>query len=286
MELKNPLGVITLLWSENFCEKDIWIFEKIRELGFTAVDIAVGDPDAFPKEKAASAIRRTGLLPVITKALPAECNPISPDPHQRTAATEYLKKVIDIAAAVEAPIVAGVIYAGWGYRTGRPRTSDEWNRSVEHMRKAAEYAKSANIVLAPEVINRYVTHILNTAADGVQYCVDVGLDNVKVHLDSFHMMIEEQSMSGAIRTCGETYLGYFHTCENNRGIPGTGQVPWVEVFETLRDIHYTGPLAIESYAPNFQKLAGNSCIWRSFASSGEEFAKQGRENLLRIIHEI
>lgn len=286
MELNNPLGVITLLWSENFCEKDLWVFEKIREMGFTSVDIAVGDPDIFPKKQAAAAIRRTGLLPVVTKALPAACNPISPDPHQRKAATEYLKKVIDIAEAVEAPIVAGVIYAGWGYRTGRPRTPDEWKRSVEHMREAAEYAAGANIVLAPEVINRYVTHILNTAEDGVRYCRDVGMDNVKVHLDSFHMMIEERSMSEAIRTCGQKYLGYFHTCENHRGIPGTGQVPWEEVFTALKEIHYTGPMGIESYAPTFQELAGNSCIWRSFASSGEEFARQGRENLLRIIHAI
>ena len=81
MELNNPLGVITLLWSENFCEKDLWVFEKIREMGFTSVDIAVGDPDIFPKKQAAAVIRRTGLLPVVTKALPAAYNPISPDPH-------------------------------------------------------------------------------------------------------------------------------------------------------------------------------------------------------------
>lgn len=286
MKMENPFGAITLLWSENFCAKDIWIFEKIRELGFTAVDIAVGDPEDFPVREAATALKETGLVPVITKALPHAYNPVSPDPNCRAAAVDYLKGIVDIAAAVDAQLVAGVIYAGWGYRTGAPCTEDEWKRSVECTRKVAEYAKDAGITLAPEVINRYVTHILNTAADGVRYCRDVGMENVKVHLDTFHMMIEEESISGAIRTCGKEYLGYFHTCENQRGIPGTGLVPWREVFTTLHEIDYTGPMAIESYAPNFVRIAGNSCIWRKFASSGDEFARLGLRNLTEIIHEI
>ena len=99
-------------------------------------------------------------------------------------------------------------------------------------------------------------------------------------------MIEESDISKAIRTCGKTYLGYFHTCENNRGVPGTGMVPWKDVFRTLSEIEYTGPISIESYAPEFVELAGNSCIWRKFASSGEEFALMGLRNLQRIIHEI
>ena len=286
MDGKNPVGAITLLWSENFSQRDLWIFEKIRELGFTAVDIAVGDLDAFPVREAAGALKRTGLIPVVTKALPIECNPVSPDAGCRRAAVDALKHLVDIAAEVGAQTVAGVIYAGWGYRTGRPRTEDEWARSVACTREAAEYAAGAGITLAPEVINRYVTHILNTAEDGVRYCQDVGLENVKVHLDTFHMMIEETSIPGAIRTCGGKYLGYLHTCENHRGIPGTGMVPWREVFAALREVGYEGPVAIESYAPDFVRVAGNSCIWRRFASSGDEFARLGLRNLRRIMDEL
>lgn len=283
MEMKNPFGAITLLWTESFSEKDVWIFDKIRELGFTAVDIAVGDPERFPVAETAAALKRTGLLPVLTKALPTDCNPISPDAKQRAAAVDYLRRIVDIADAIDCRLIAGVIYAGWGYRTGRAVTDAEWGHSVECMRRAAEYARPAGITLAPEVINRYVTHVLNTAADGVRYCRDVGMDNVKVHLDSFHMMIEEDGFTKAIETCGKEYLAYFHTCENHRGIPGTGMVPWKEVFTALDGIGYTGPMAIESYAPDFVKLSGNSCIWRRFASSGEEFARLGRKNLLEII---
>ena len=286
MKMKNPMGAITLLWSESYCEKDLWVFERIREMGFTAVDIAVGDPARFPVAETAREIQNTGLLPVLTKALPAQYNPISPDESERLAAVDYLKHIVDIAAEIQAPLIGGVIYAGWGYRTGRPRTEDEWKHSVECTRKVAEYAKTMGVMLTPEVINRYVTHILNTAEDGVRYCKDVGMDNVKVHLDTFHMMIEENSMREAILTCGKEYLGYLHTCENHRGIPGTGMVPWQEVFTTLDEIGYEGPMAIESYSPDFVEVAGNSCIWRKFASSGEEFAAQGLTNLSRIMAEI
>ena len=286
MVMENPLGVITLLWTEDFGKKDLWIFDKVRQMGFQAVDIAVGNPKNFPISQTAKELKETGLVPILTKALPCEYNPISPDKKQRQIAADYMKQIIDIAYAIDCHLIGGVIYSGWGYRTGRPRTHDEWCLSIEYMRQIAEYAKQTRIVLAPEVINRYVTHILNTAEDGVRYCQCVGLDNVKVHLDTFHMMIEESDISKAIRTCGKTYLGYFHTCENNRGVPGTGMVPWKDVFRTLSEIEYTGPISIESYAPEFVELAGNSCIWRKFASSGEEFALMGLRNLQRIIHEI
>lgn len=286
MKMDNPFGAITLLWSENFCAKDVWIFKKIREIGFTAVDIAVGEPKNFPIKETAAALKATGLVPIITKALPNAYNPVSPDSNCRAAAVDYLKRIVDIADAVHSKLVAGVIYAGWGYRTGASCTEDEWKRSVECTRTVAEYAKTGGITLAPEVINRYVTHILNTAEDGVRYCTDVEMENVKVHLDTFHMMIEEQSISQAIRTCGKKYLGYFHTCESHRGIPGTGMVPWKEVFTTLGEINYTGPMAIESYAPEFTHIAGNSCIWRKFASSGDEFARFGYRNITEIINNL
>jgi D-psicose/D-tagatose/L-ribulose 3-epimerase len=146
------------------------------------------------------------------------------------------------------------------------------------MRQVARYARETGaVVLAVEVINRYVTHFLNIAADAVRYCEESGMDNVKVHLDSFHMMIEEESFTKAIRTCGKEHLAYFHTCESHRGIPGTGLVPWAETFDTLREVGYDSPLVIESYDPKFVRSAGNSCIWRHFASSGEELVVKGLE---------
>jgi D-psicose/D-tagatose/L-ribulose 3-epimerase len=167
--------------------------------------------------------------------------------------------------------------------SGKPRTEDEWRWSVESMREAAEYAKKqGNLILAVEPVNRFETHFLNIADDAVKYCKDVGTGNVKVHLDTFHMIREELSYAGAVKACGKEYLGYVHVCENNRGIPGTGLVPWKEFFTALRQIGYDGYLTIESFDPGFVELNRLCAIWRKFAETGEELAVKGLANLKAI----
>ena len=156
------------------------------------------------------------------------------------------------------------------------------------MKEVAEYAwaKDKELVIAVECINRFETHFLNIAEDAVRYCKDVGLPNMKVHLDCFHMIREELSFKEAVRVCGKEYLGYIHVCESNRGIPGTGLVPWEEFFTTLNEIEYDGYLVIESFDPSFEELNGLCAIWRKFADSGEELAKKGLANLRAIEAQI
>jgi D-psicose/D-tagatose/L-ribulose 3-epimerase len=159
---------------------------------------------------------------------------------------------------------------------------------VEAMREVASYAleRDPEMIVAVECVNRFETHFLNVAEDAVRYCKAVGLPNMKVHLDCFHMNIEESSFAGAIRTAGKEYLGYMHVNENNRGIPGTGTVPWKEVFSTLKEIGFTGPMVLESFDPNFEELAGNCAIWRKLADSGEQLAIEGLANLQRLAEGI
>ena len=151
------------------------------------------------------------------------------------------------------------------------------------MREVAQYAKErSDLVIAVEPVNRFETHVLNTAEDAVAYCKAVGTGNVKVHLDSFHMIREETSFRGAVETCGKDYLGYVHVCESNRGVPGTGLVPWRELFQALHDVGYEGPMVIESFDPGFVELNRLCAIWRRFAESGEALAVEGKANLEAI----
>jgi len=280
---KFKFGVDSFIWSELFSERDIWIIPKAKELGFEVVDLAIAYPDEFPLEKVLEAKRQTGLELVTTTTLGAGTNLISPDPEIRKAGVKHMKTMIDINKALDSKICAGVIYAGWGCITKKPRTDQEWEWSVTCMREIANYAKDTwDGIVAVECVNRFETHFLNIAEDAVQYCKDVGIDNMKVHLDCFHMNIEEQSFSGAVKTCGKEYLGYIHVNENNRGIPGTGLVPFEEFFRALIEIGYDAPLTIESFDPSFEELAGNCAIWRKFAESGEALAIEGLANLKKI----
>ena len=275
-------GVDSFIWTEDFSEKDVWIIPKAKELGFEAVDLAVAHPEKFPLGSVQNAKLETGLELVTTTTLGADTNPISPDPQIRANAVRHMKMMVDINKNIGSKILGGVIYAGWGCLTKKPRTQQEWDWSVATMREIAQYAKDNwDGVIAVECVNRFETHFLNIAEDAVQYCKDVGVDNMRVHLDCFHMIREEKSFTGAVHTCGK-YLGYVHVNENDRGIPGTGLVPFPEFMGALLEVGYDGPVTIESFDPSFEELSGNCAIWRKFAESGEALAIEGLANLKRV----
>ena len=285
--MKPKIGVDSFIWSENFSEKDIWIIPKAKELGFAAIDISISHPESFPTEKVLNEVKKTGIEAVTTHTLHKGTNIISADPKVRKKGVEILKLMVDINEALGSKIMGGVIYAGWGCLSGKPRSKDEWNWSVDSMKEVGEYGKKVKgLSICVEPVNRFETHFLNIASDAVQYCKDVGTGNMKVHLDCFHMIREETSFRGAVETCGKQYLGYVHVCENNRGIPGTGLVPWKEFFTAVKDIGYDGPMVIESFDPSFEELNRLCAIWRKFADSGEELAVKGLKNLMAIAAQV
>lgn len=277
-------GVDTFIWTENFTEKDLWIIDKAKEIGFEYMDFAISHPEQFPVTDVIRKLKETGIRPVTTTTLSKETNMISPDSSVRAAAIAHMKQIVDISVAIGAKITGGVNYAGWGYLTGKPRTEIEWGYSVDGLREVCRYAaaKDPELVIAVECINRFETHFLNVASDGVSLCKAIGEKNIKVHLDCFHMNMEETGFSDAILTCGKEYLGYVHVNENNRGIPGTGLVRWNDVFSALSEIGYQGPLVIESFDPSFEELVANCAIWRKLADSGEDLAIQGLKNLKEL----
>ena len=280
-------GVDSFIWAEKFSEKDLWIIPKAKELGFEVIDFAIADPFSFPVKAVKEKLEEVGIDCVCTTTLTTETNPISPDPEIRKNAAEAMKKCVDICEELESPILGGVNYAAWGYLTKKPRTEEEWNWAVANMKEVCKYAKEkGNVIICVECVNRFETHFLNIAEDAVKFCKDVGYDNIKVHLDCFHMIREEKNFTEAVKTCGKEYLGYIHVNENDRGIPGTGLVPFKEFFLAVKNIGYEGPLVIESFDPSFEELSGNCAIWRKFADTGEELAVKGLKNLKEIAETI
>lgn len=276
-------GVDSFIWSENFGLNDLHLFAKAKEIGFATFDVLISHPEGFPTKRVKQAAQDAGIELVTTCVMNKEANPIDPDPNCREKAVEYLKRMIDISTELECRTLGGVNYAAWGYLTGKCRTDDEWKWSVETLRKAAEHAaEQGALVLAFEPINRFETHFLNVAEDAVRYCQDIGTENVGVHLDTFHMIREETSFTEPVKLCGKRYLAYIHVCENTRGIPGTGLVPWQTFFAAVHDIGYDGPLTIESFDPDFEEVNRNCAIWRRFAESGEALAIEGLRNLTAI----
>ena len=279
-------GVDSLIWTENFTENDLPLIGKAKSLGFSVIDINVAHPDRFPTRAVRDEIRNTGIDVVTTIGLPADCNTIDPDPAVRRHGIDTLKLLVDINIEIGSGVLGGVIYASWGYLSGACRTEEEWEWSVSAMREVAEYAASkSDLVLAVEPVNRFESHFINTAADAVKFVKAVGLPNVKVLLDTFHMIREESNITQAVLEAG-SYVGYVHTNENHRGIPGSGLVPWVEFFTALKRINYDGCLTIESFDPTDEQLSRMGSIWRRLADSPEQLATEGLKFLKGMYQKV
>jgi D-psicose/D-tagatose/L-ribulose 3-epimerase len=279
-------GIHSLLFTETFIDKDVALLERFKNMGFDAVEIIPFDPDNFPAAKVKQVAGDLGLTINTGYGMPPEYNTISPDANVRKAGVEFSKRLIDLSTEAGAEVFGGAVYCGWGYLSGKMRTDDEWKWGVESYQEIAEYAaQTSDIILGIEPLNRFESHFINVAADAVRFIQEVGQPNVKVHLDAFHMVREENNVAQAIRDTG-SYLGYFHACENQRGIPGTGLVPWRDVFRTFKEIGYDGCVTIESFDPNMERIAKLCCIWRKLADSPEQLATEGLEFLKKVRDEV
>jgi len=201
-------------------------------------------------------------------------NLIDEEENIRERGKRYLKKFIDICSDLGSYTFCGVLHGAFEMSKGRGRTKEERDLAVESIRGIAEYAKDRKITLCLEAINRYETYFLNTADDGVRLIKDIGKDNVKLHLDTYHMNIEEKNFYPPI-VKSRGYLGYVHCSENDRGIPGTGHVNWDEIFKGLSEIGYNGWLVIESFYGYIKEIPIASSVWRKLADSIDDIPRQG-----------
>lgn len=266
-------AVNSLLFTGTMTKDDLPLLDKVAAMGFDTLEVTPVDPDVFP----AKALRRhaadLGLTLNANFALPLEANTISPDTTTRQKGVDLGRKVVDLCLEAGVEIYCGANYCAWGYLPGRRRSQEEWDWGVESYRKVCDHALGEPITLAVETLNRFESHYLNTAADALRFVTEVGTPNAAVHLDTFHMLREEDDLAGAIRATGDKMV-YFHACGSQRGVPGRDMVPWDATFAALKDIGYTGTIGVESFNPNNEKLAKLVCIWRDFAASPEALATE------------
>jgi D-psicose/D-tagatose/L-ribulose 3-epimerase len=276
-------GLELLLWTDTFTEESVPLIGRAKRLGFDGVEIHIRYPDRFPAEAVKRALVEQGMKVSFVVIFTGANNPVSPDAGVRKRSLEFFKACIDRAFAVAGGgcVISGVNYTAAGYFTGTARTDREWEWALKNFREACRYAADKGIVLAAEALNRFETHMINSAADAVRFCRDVGEPNAKVHLDTYHMIGEEKSFYNAIVATGP-YLGYFHACENDRGTPGTGLVRWEECYRGLKDAGYGGWITIESFVPDIAELARLTAVWRKLAPSADALAGEGLSNLKAI----
>jgi len=267
-------GVHLFLWTERFDKPAIRLIEKAKRFGFDGVEIPLMELDVIDVEATRRELKKHEMECIGSLGLSLEHDITSDDENIRRNGIEFMKRCVDVVSQLEGDAINGVIYIAWGKIVGRSRTPEEWKRSVKALKEVCRYAYSYGISLGLEPVNRFETYFLNTAEDAVKLAKDVGEPNIKVHLDTFHMNIEEKNFYDPIKMAGDL-LYHMHCCENDRGIPGTGHVNWDEVFQALSEINYDRWLVIESFTPEIKKVAASTAIWRKIAPSADAIAEEG-----------
>ena len=267
-------GLNLLVYTATFDKGQLDLIPKVAAMGYDGVEIPFNDLSVLDAKATRGALEAAGMGMTACCVMMPGTNLCSPKPEERKAGVARVKEMIDITAEMGGDAVAGPIYSPVGLLTGRGRTSDEWTWCVEGFRAAAEHAETAKINLAIEPLNRFETYVFNTVADTTRLCKEVGHPRLKVQVDTFHGNIEEKDTAAAIRACGP-WVGHFHASESDRGIPGTGQVPWRDCFAALKEVGYDRWVTIESFAQGIVDLCAAACIWRPIYDSADQLARDG-----------
>lgn len=272
---ETQIGISSFIFASPFRDEDLVVLPGVGEMGYDLVEICVEDPTRLSAPKVLEAAQHAGLGLSIGGAFGATRDLSHESPSRRQAGVEYLCACIQFAADVNARVVSGPMYSAAGkarmLSPDQRATQRRW--AVEGLRIAADFADARNVSLAVEPLNRFETDLVNTVEQGVELCALIGRPNVGLSLDTFHMNIEEKAIGDAIRGAG-TLIRSFQASENDRGAPGSGHIPWTEVFDALNDTGYRGPVIVESFRPDAADIASAVSLWRPVAASMDALARE------------
>ncbi len=260
-------SIWTMDWTPQAAEHAVG--EAVR-YKFDFVEIAVLNPKRIDAPHTRRLLDRAGLRAVGSLGLPEGCW-LSKD---TDAGVVFLKAALDCCAGMGAEALSGVVYGGIGERSGVPPTQGEYDNIARGLTEVAAYADRLGLQLGIEPVNRYESHLINTGWQGVAMIEKVGAPNIFLHLDTYHMNIEEKGAGNGI-IAGREHLRYIHLSESDRGTPGAGTCDWDEIFATLKAIGFRGGLAMESFINMPPELAYGLAVWRPVAGSREEVIGEG-----------
>lgn len=278
-------GINTWVWTSPLTtEKLKELAPAIAGIGFDWIELPLESLDDLNYEEAKSVINDNGLDVSACAAMGPDRDLIHPEEEIRTNGMNYLRGCIDACEVVGATNLVGPLYSAVGrtwQQTPVERAKD-LELLVDNLSELAKYAADHGVILCVEPLNRFETSFINLAEQAIEVVDRVNNPACQIMLDTFHMNIEEKSLGDAIRAVGPR-LKHLHSCENDRGAPGSGNVTWDQVSQALKDINYDGPVVIESFTPEVKSIARAAAIWRQLASSPEALAGDGLKFLRGLL---
>lgn len=272
---KKPLsfGGHALVWAGDWTEASARkAAASAKRAGYDYIEMLMIEPDKIDVAMTKEVLAEYGLFATASLGLSSETDVTSTNPSIVKKGDVLLRKVVDKLHAIGSTELCGVIYCSLEKYPG-PASPENRANSISAVIRIADYAADKNININLEVVNRYETNIMNTGKEGLKFLESVNRSNAFLHLDTYHMNIEENGMSAAVLEAGDA-LGYVHIGESHRGYLGSGNVDFDTFFQALKKIGYSGPITFESFSSVVvdPALSNALCIWRNLWQDSDDLA--------------
>lgn len=272
------LGIHSFVWTSGKTQEGLEMaLEKSAEHGYRCIEFAYLKPELFNLDRLAKKSQELNVQIGVTMGLPLAKDVSSEDPDAVTAGKAMLSDAVKAVRDVGGDKLGGILYSAHTKYNRQP-TLTGWKNSVEAIAETAEIAQAAGVDLVLEIVNRFESNLLNTTAQGMKFIAETGNSHVRLHMDTFHMQMEEADLGGAIRLAGKK-IGYFHIGESNRGYLGDGTIQWEPVFDALIEIGYERDVVFESFSNAIvdEGLSLACGIWRDTWTDNDPLAAHAKQ---------
>ncbi len=278
------LGLNTFLLVSPFVNDSTSLFKQIKRWGFETVEIPIEDPSHIDPAHVKAELDKAGL------ACGSVCACMGPDrdlrgtKEQQQTGVAYLKALIDQMVVLGCPSLIGPVYSAVGRADAytEKEKAAHWKAVVRNLKQVCRYAEKKGVQICLEPLNRFETDFINTCDQGLQMLKEVDSKVLKLHLDTFHMNIEEKDQAKAIRKAGRR-LAHFHACGCDRGTPGNDHIDWEGIAKALHAVGYKGDVVIESFTTDVKVIAKAASIWRAMEKTRNEIATKGLKFLQKTL---
>ena len=278
------IGINSFLYTSPFTTDSVKLFAKFKRWGFDTVEIPIEDPSHIDPAKVKAAADKAGIIIGSVCACMGPGRDFRGTPADQKAGMDYCTALIDQAAAMGCPSLIGPVYSvvGKADAVEPAQQKVEWALVVQNLKVLAKHAEAKGVQICIEPLNRFETDFLNTCDQGLRLVKAVGSRAVRLHLDTFHMNIEEKDQAAAIRKAGKL-LGHFHACGSDRGTPGGDHIAWPAIVKALKAINYRGDVVIESFTTDVKVIARAAAIWRKIEPRRDDIAVNGLKFLRKAL---
>ena len=277
-------GINTFLFTSPFTTESTKLFPKFKRWGFQTVEIPVEDPSHIDPARVKAGLDVNGLACSSVCACMGPGRDFRGTPEEQKTAMDYCKALINQMVVLDCPSLIGPVYSvvGKADAVAPAKQKEEWALVVKNLKELAAYAAARGRQICIEPLNRFETDFLNTCDQCLKLIRAIGAKNVKAHLDTFHMNIEEKAQGPAILKAGKL-LGHFHACGSDRGTPGNDHIDWKSIARALKRIGYNGDVVIESFTTDVKVIARAAAIWRKMEPTRDEIAVKGLKFLKKTL---